>query len=288
MIDFIKKANEEYTNNGRSDRFIRMEDKVIDKGNWIQIYYFARFVRGVDIEKFQTLMLEKAPYDIAFYFIKHVKGVDAKPFILKAGRAGEVFWARKYAEASNTQRQYDAIGELSKLKIDDVEVEFKTGLGNLEMMIFNANNAYSLHNSRDEEFMAIQNEIVYNNINGDKHIFAREVEGADISLFERDAVLTADPLNIFLLASEVKRSNKLLLLKGLELAKLDYVRVDEDLAKRRVNISKIERDIEECSDPWRCKMLEQKLKSTMNNLTYIESANEYEHRIREIIMEQRR
>ena len=288
MINFIKKANEEYLNNGYSDRFVKMENKILEKGSSIQVYYFARYVRGANIKKFQKYMLQNASYDIIFYYLKHVKGANASQFIVKAGEEGEMFWARKYTEVGRSRR-HEGITRATKILADEgIEVQTSTGLGNMEMMIYTANKAFEKY-GRNEEFVNIEKEIVYNMTNGDKVIFARQVPGIDVALFEKDAVLTADPLNIYLLALEVSKTSIPVLFRGLEMAKLDYARIDEDLARREGDIKTINHAIENCdeADVAKRKQLESKRELIKNNLTYIERLSDYEYRLRTLALERK-
>ena len=49
---FIIQANEEYNLNGRSERFVEMEDRILRSGKTLPIYFFARYTKGIDIFRF--------------------------------------------------------------------------------------------------------------------------------------------------------------------------------------------------------------------------------------------
>lgn len=287
MINFIKTANEEFENHERSTRFIRMEDKIVALGNPIQVYYFARYVRGANIEKLQEYMLDSGDYEIIFYFLKHVKGANASQFILKAARSGEMFWARKYAEIGRS-RHHEGVSQILKnMTRSGINLKLKESYESLDAIVERACKLYKSY-GRNEIFDAIEKEIIYSPFNGDKALFVRDVEGADIAAFERDCALTADPFNAYLLALQVPKANKILLLKSLELAKYDYAKIDEDLIKRNAEITSINNAIIDCQDIDKRKQLQDRLKATMDNLTYLERLDEYKFRIRGLILEQQR
>ena len=79
--DLIKKAQEEYFNNGRSERFIQLEDEIIKTCYLRDICEFAIRCKGADVKKIEnSITVEKGlEYTGGFYFLaKFIKGINHK------------------------------------------------------------------------------------------------------------------------------------------------------------------------------------------------------------------
>lgn len=76
MYNIIKNATLEFEKNGRSDEFVKMEDKIIGIGKTIQVYFFARYAKGADVNRLFRFMLKHATLKESFAFAYYVKGVE--------------------------------------------------------------------------------------------------------------------------------------------------------------------------------------------------------------------
>ena len=88
IYDFIVQANQEFTLNGRSKRFVGMEDRILRSGKILPIYFFARYTKGVDVKKFEKYMLNNATLDECYYFGTYVPGAKMMPFVTRAINEG--------------------------------------------------------------------------------------------------------------------------------------------------------------------------------------------------------
>ncbi len=119
MEKIIKAATEEYKQNGRNDIFLMIEDKVLEKKNPLQIYYFARYAKGADVAKCQKAMLECADLEYCFYFQQFVPGSNLGWFINKAVAKQDVFWLNKFIQ-------------LVQRKINLKDINYGSGLDEME------------------------------------------------------------------------------------------------------------------------------------------------------------
>lgn len=135
MYNLIKQATQEFEKNGRSEDFVKMENKLIRIGKPIQIYFFARYAKGANIKKLQKVMWDKATLEECFYFAYYVKGVkkdengfeevfdvNLVPFATRAVYEGDKFWIEKFAKLIKQRMQdldnsINSCGDLNKLNM---------------------------------------------------------------------------------------------------------------------------------------------------------------------------
>lgn len=257
--EYIKQANAEYELNGRSDKFVKMEDKIINAGNTLLIYFFARYTHGIDVDKFQSVMLEKAPFEECFYFVQHVDGASWRMFLEKAVQANDYFWCVKFIrlgerckEVEDAQQLYDHYGiERPKRK------NSKSVNDDVDMVISRANREFDA-NGHSEQYIQWEKEALYSFGDGNLPIYAKFMKGIDLKAIQKSAMLRGNPLTFLTLAQEIDGVNKALILRGLRLAKLDYVEIENDMIRRMINPSE-------------------------NNLTYNDLIDVYESKIKQII-----
>ena len=75
VIATIKKANAEYEQNGRSEQFVAFEDGIVKSKNMVHVYWFARYVKGADIGKLQSIILRNGSMEDCFYLLNMLEGL---------------------------------------------------------------------------------------------------------------------------------------------------------------------------------------------------------------------
>lgn len=269
---YIEKANAEYQQNGRSDKFVAMEDRICGVDNVLHIYYFARYVKGVDVAKIQKVFCEKANLEQCFYFSKHVPGAEFKPFVEKVAYARDYFWGAKFAELATEIYLENFPNEQSPNKLGgqpfdidkvyrsfDIEGLMHTYLPGLNVLhrynksgsdinhiIELAQREYEKH-GRSENFVEIEKLALHALGNAEGNLFIRNVKGVSIKNFERVAMLRSNAFNTFMIAMHPK-ANKELMLKNLELTKLDYIEIDKELDEKNARRKAIKSSLEKTND----------------------------------------
>ncbi len=255
MINYIKKANQEFEQNGRSNRFIAMENKIIQNGNPTFMYLFTRYVKGVDVAKLQQAVIEQGDLEVCYYFQQNIKGSDLALFMKKAVELNNTFWVEKLMEIA-IEYYLDAHPELAhdstyKVKTDINKVmqhnniseilqgfqrePFKSKMNhnNFDINIIIEKARQELQqNGYSKEFKKMEMIAMHSKGSSAGKLFMQYIPSADIKQFERVAMLKGDPFNMFWIATEIPNSNKKLMLTGLEFAKLDYVAVEEEILKK--------------------------------------------------------
>lgn len=249
MIEFIKKATKEFETNGRSDLFVSMEDKIISKGNMMQVYFFARYAKGADIDKLQDVLLEKAPIEICYYFFQYVsKNNDFNLLISKAIATGNIFWVYKVEELARAKKVYSKYKPMFSIARCNMEQNIRIAINeDIDRLINRANGEYAC-NRRTSYFVECENSALYSRANAYGILFATNVKGANIKKFEQVALLKGEPLNIYLLATQCEGVNCEAMLKGLELAKLDYNEVQLSATKLMDAKKVLKYKIRHCED----------------------------------------
>ena len=69
-------ANKYFYKKGRTAKFIEIEDKIISTNNPASIYYFAKYVAGVDIGKLTDGIIATKNAEYIYEFAKTVKGAN--------------------------------------------------------------------------------------------------------------------------------------------------------------------------------------------------------------------
>ena len=98
MVNFIKKATEEFEQNGRSYKFIAMENRVIKNRNIMQIYFFARYAKGASVERLQPIIFKHGTLEHCFYFQKFVPGSKIRPFVKRVLAENDNFWLGRFID----------------------------------------------------------------------------------------------------------------------------------------------------------------------------------------------
>ena len=96
IINTIDLATNEYISCGRNADFVAWEDHIIDSQDMFDVYRFARYTKGADIDKLQSVVLQSDNMEACFYFAKYVKGADVKQFLQKAIDQKNKFWVHKF------------------------------------------------------------------------------------------------------------------------------------------------------------------------------------------------
>lgn len=257
IIEVIETANKEFDKNGRSEAFIKLENDVISNGKPIQIYFYARYVKGADAIRLQEALLKKGSLELCYYYQLHVEGSKLRPFVKKAVEQNEAFWVEKFIEIAtdcyNKKFSDSAISERYRhlensekikehtdkaLKINNIEdlidgfkrKEFKNRSSkadfDINFIIKEANREYK-SNGRSEYFQELEKCALHSIGIAHGRLFVKHVRGADIKSFERVALFRGEPFSMYFLANEVYGVNMELMLEGLQLSRLDYKAIEK-------------------------------------------------------------
>lgn len=303
MYNIIKNATLEFEKNGRSDAFMEMENKIIRVGKPIQIYFFARYAKGADVNRLLKVMMKKdAKVEELFAFIYYVKGVEKdldgnvkvvypyiRPFLkkfvqLKKVQEREVekvdvvlqgaiglnhrlalsqgkqdadidpylknlqiqkdilfkdleqteFWIERVVKFAKEQNRLDEITDLIEIANIDVE-KIRTGkeVFDIDDLIEKAEKELA-QNGRSQKFISIENEMKYNALIGDFRatVFIKNLlDYIDKKAFQTNILLSGDYFHIFLFGKDVEGASKRTIFTALQLAKLDYIQIEKELAK---------------------------------------------------------
>jgi hypothetical protein len=257
IIEVIETANKEFDKNGRSEAFIKLENDVISNGKPAQIYFFARYTKGVDVIRLQQELLKRGSLEQCYYYQLYVEGAQLRPFVKRAVEENDTFWVEKGIELATdyfdkefpelaVNERYKHIQNSEKIKTynDNVLIfndiqdlimgfkrkEFDTNVTrrkfNIDLIIGEANKEYRLR-GRSKYFQYLEKCTLHSNGDANIILFAKNVRGANIKSFERVAVYRGDPFSMYFIANEIYDSNKSLMLEGLQLSRLDYKAIDE-------------------------------------------------------------
>ena len=255
MINFIKEATAEFEKNGRSTKFVKMENRIIQLANPMQAYFFARYAKGADVSKLQTVMEKKGTLEQCYYYQQFVKGANLDNFIKKAVKENDSFWIEKFVELANDDSQYDEIKQHIK---DSQTITTSTKLNkhnfDLEDIIQSARYEYK-RNGRSQYFEELEKMAFNSKANAHGILFLQEVEGASVKNLERIAILKGDAFNIFLIATEIAKSNKALMMKAIEMTKLDHDQIEKSLIEQIKSKKLIRKAIENETDERKIKSL---------------------------------
>ena len=239
MIKFIEKATAEFEQNGRSNLFIAMENRIIKTGKPVQIYFFARYAKGASATRLQKAIHKVGTAEQCYYFAKYVQGAQLRPAVIKMLEAEDKFWIEKMINFAHDNGRF---GEISNLVMDFVPETKQGVLARKDFdsndLIDAANQEYE-QNGRSEYFQALEKYCLHSRVPADTNLFAQCVTGVNVKAFERAVLLKGDPFSMFMIATNVKGANVKLMREGLEMAKHDYVeiqRTDKDRLNKKLEI----------------------------------------------------
>ena len=237
--DVIKMATDEFNANGRSDKFIEIENSIIEKNNSTEIYFFARYAKGASVKRMQNALIKNGALMEGYYFQQNVAGADITKFVNLAMSSGKKFWLGKFINLANKTEQYDKISHLvDGLNVDIVPEKLDGCIDETDQIIKIAQKEYK-HFGRSSTFKKIEQFMLHADAIANTRLFMKHVPGVNKKMFEYVAILRGQPLNMYLIAIDVKGVDKELMLRGLELSKLDYKEVEkgwDDIARQRERI----------------------------------------------------
>ena len=245
MYNFIKNATTEFEQNGRSDAFIAMENKIIKIGKPIQVYFFARYAKGASVNNLQPIIEQKGDLELGYYFCQNVKGAKIRPFAEKAIKENSTFWINKFIEVAKNKSKYIDIADLV-LDLPKGMLNSKIYKFDINEIIEDANNEYEQY-GRSSDFVELEKCAVHSLISAHSTLFLNHVQGCKIKNFEQAAILRGNPFNMFLIAM-CDKSNVDLMIKGLELAKLNYNEIEKELIEKKKRKSALKIAIENSND----------------------------------------
>ena len=274
IYELIQNANAEFAQNGRSEAFIDMENEVIGSGKPANIYFFARYVKGADINKIQDVIINIAPADVKYYFYQYVQGAEFKSFLIDALKHKDKFWIEKYINIIIEDYLKQAPKDISKSREENFnsaikDTEYKELFDGYQCSSkyhgksfrggFDLNRAIEIAQKEEQTkgrspvFIYLEKNALHSAGNAGGLLFVENTHLANVRAFERVALLRGDPFYMFLLATRCKNVNVDLMIKGLELAKLDYVAIQKSLEEQNKRKEELKEMIEKTTDKVRRK-----------------------------------
>lgn len=286
IYDFIVQANQEFALNGRSKRFVRMEDRILSGGKTLPVYFFARYTKGVDVSKFQEYMVKNAPVDECYYFGIYVPGAKMMPFVQRALDEDQEVLAKYMVKFAKDN------GEIASKTIKQQFIDTGINLQNdintkLDDTLDRAVIEYEL-NGRSELYKDYEEKILYAPGDANGLLFARNVPGANIKAFQKSAIMRGNPFNCYQYATDVKGVSKSLMLASIQLSLLDYTEIERDETKfKRILESTREKYNNATTDEERIKYSKTLEELTMRH-TYKDKARGYIARIQKMQRDEQR
>ena len=286
IYDFIVEANNEFDTNGRSGKFIAMENRMLKSRNIISQYFFARYTKGVDVAKFQEIILEMGSMEDGFYFCLYVPGATVKPFLNKAIYNGDEFWIAKFIEVG------EKLGQVARSNVDrrlkdsrDINLE-KIGKFNADTILERANVEYKKH-GRSSLFVEHERVLLHAIGNGHLLLLASNVKGADLRQIERSAILRGDSFIMYALARDIEGIDKALMLNGCKMARLDYLAIEKDGQDVEEEVELVREKLKQCCDFEERARLNHKLNMMLARYTYKNRVDHHIDRIASLIAHDR-
>jgi len=283
---FIERANAEFLSNGRSKKFVNMEDKVLGTNNTLLIYFYARYTRGVDISKFQKHMEEYGSLDECYYFGQYIDGANIEPFISKAIAQEDEFWSVMLIELGERLGQInngDII--LENLGIARPKHRHDKPTIDIDLTISHANHENEVHGNQTAKFKNLERKAIHFYGDGNLVLCAKYIEGIDYKAVQKSAIMRGNPLVMFMLGHDVPQVDKLLMIQGLKLARIDYKQIDREREKRQHTIETIKnriRNAVNAEDREECIAM---LDRYTSKLTYRETINTHIAQLQDMIIE---
>lgn len=291
MYNFILSATKEFEKNGRSPEFIAKEDQIIAGKNPIQIYYFARYAKGADVQRLQEAMYNYGSIYECIYFLIYVKGATFEPLLERAIRAKDVQWIKFLLKYGEEHKLLDDIEEIAdEIKANGINLDYEFGRSknhhyelNIDNTIQDANEEYRRFRRCTPKYEAIEQEALYSMYVGNQVLFAQFAVGANVPMFQKAVIMHGDALNMYLFAKEVEGANKQLLLKGARLAYLDYVQHERELREIAPELIKERARLQRLVDEDARRSCKLKIQRLINKFSYREKTIEYIRRIEGLI-----
>ena len=286
IYDFIVQANQEFALNGRSKRFVGMEDRILRSGKTLPIYFFVRYTKGVDVKKFEKYMLNNATLDECYYFGTYVPGAKMMPFVQRALDEGKEILAEYMVRFAKNNGE--TISKTIEQEFINMDVNLENELGTkLDDTLDRAITEYEL-NGRSELYNDYEQKILYAPGDANGLLFAKYVPGANIKAFQKSVIMRGNPLNCYEFATDVKGISKNLMLASIQLSLLDYVEIEKDETKfKRILESVREKYNKATTDEERIKY-SKTLEELTKRHTYKDKARGYIARIQKMQRDEQR
>ena len=286
IYDFIVQANQEFALNGRSKRFVGMEDRILRCGKTLPIYFFARYTKGIDVPKFQEYMAKNAPVDECYYFGIYVPGAKMMPFLQRALDENQEVLAKymvKFAKDNG-----EIASKTIKQQFIDTGINLKNDINTkLDDTLDRAIAEYEL-NGRSELYNDYEQKILYAPGDANGLLFAKYVTGANIKAFQKSAIMRGDPFICFQFASDVKGISKNLMLASIQLSLLDYVEIERDETKFKRILKSVREKYDNATTDEERKKYSKTLEELTLRHTYKDKARGYIARLQKMQRDEQR
>ena len=274
LYDVIENANLEFNKNGRTDIFSNYEQEIIAENNPAYIYFFARYVRGADVKKLQSILLtQKNCLKYGFYFCLYVEGAEVIPFLEKAVAEKNAFWIKIF---------YSLVKDRSIPLDDDFEKEIervcprinqKSEYYSIDLLISIAQKEFE-KNGRSKKFVELERQAIYSIGAGNIILFAQKNNGMDLDKFVNALILRGNITNIAWAVDKIKGIDKKMLYDWSALTKFDYQQINKDAKKkelRRLSLVKELEDVSKTDDKAKIRKALVNLKEFINEWSYVDT-----------------
>lgn len=227
IIKCVKLATEEFNANGRSDKFIKIEDAILARKNSAEIYFFARYAKGSSVERLQDALIENGALMEAYYFQQNVEGSDIVKFANLAISKGDKFWCSKFIKLAKKTKQYNKIKHMFEgMNFKCIPEKLGNKANEIDFVISTATAEHKAE-GRNRCFKQIEQYTLHHEAPANSYLFLKYTPGVDMDLFQYVTLLRGLPFSMFYVGTNVEGADRELMIQGLELAKLDYREVEK-------------------------------------------------------------
>ncbi len=284
--EFIQQATAEFEKNGRSRLFIAMENRIVKSAKPMQAYFFARYAKGASAERLQPIVLDNGTIEECYYFQRYVNGANIVPFVKRAIEESDTLVIDNFVQLAKETGKYAEIQDM----LTEINYTKPTTNGkciDINNIVENAKKEYELNGGRTAKYNRCEKIALSQYEMSANVLFAQCVPGANIRAFEHNALLSGDPFKMFFLATQVKESNKRLMLDGLELSKLDYVAIDRESEARNKRMEEITDILTRTKDSRDIKRLKDEYEILSTRCEYISKINgDYLPRVKYLVKQE--
>ena len=215
IFSIIEEANKEYKENGRTEKFISFENRLIKSRKPKFIYMFARYVAGADLSKAENALIKLKALKEGYFFARYIANANVLPFLELAVQLKDEHWITHLYLLAEEQGK---ITEANKV-VGDRVIKRRDGT-KLEPTISKA-----LTLKKQEDLEEIEKE-VFDSVNITDHIlYASRVRSTNLNELEDDLLLHGNPLNCLVASKDVIGINRRKMLVYAMLSKYDYSKV---------------------------------------------------------------
>lgn len=230
IFDLIKDANKEYDKNGRSEAFVKMERKMLSAKRAMTLYFFARYVKGVDTKKFQNKIIGLGDLEVGFYFLQYIPNADFQAFLDCAVENRDKFWAEHYIQLLEKEEGRSHITNSLRQEViaRGLEISPVSQIVKIDNIMAEAPKEFK-KNGVSPKFIEMENEVIHSIGTGNLSLFlSKHNDMLNMKKVERSLTMRGDADTIYLFSKMQPKISKSNMILALELAKYDYIKLEEN------------------------------------------------------------